>query len=127
MQRRKQKVPWGRRTKKATEALALLLRTNMTKAEALFWRHLKVRQKSWKHQFLPQQIVIGYIPDFYCEALKLAVEIDGRVHDRRDVKRNDVLRTRRLNKVGVTVLRFRNRDVFSEVHRLISMLERVCN
>jgi len=98
----------------------------MTKAEALFWRHLKVRQKAWKHQFRPQQIVIGYIPDFYCEELRLAVEIDGRVHERKDVKRNDALRTRRLNRAGVTVLRFKNRNVFSEVHHLLSLLEKVC-
>ena len=97
----------------------------MTRAEALFWHRLKKRQKTWEHQFLPQQVVYGYIPDFYCETLKLAVEIDGKVHDRKDVKRNDRLRTRRLNKQGVTIVRFRNADVFTRVERLISCLEEV--
>jgi very-short-patch-repair endonuclease len=97
----------------------------MTRAEALFWNRLKKRQKTWEHQFQPQQVVYGYIPDFYCETLKLAVEIDGKVHDRKDVKRNDRLRTRRLKKQGVTVIRFRNADVFTRAHRLIDLLEEV--
>jgi len=53
----------------------------------------------------------------------LAIEIDGRVHDRRDVKRNDSLRTRRLNRMGVTVIRFSNSEVFGAAHRIISMIE----
>lgn len=112
--------------KKATEAFAVVLRNHMTRAEMLFWKCLKVRQKNWKQRFLPQQVVYGYIPDFYCDTLKLAVEIDGDVHRKPDVKRNDRLRTRRLNNMGITIVRFKNKDVFSGVHRLISALEKVC-
>lgn len=105
------------------ESYATRLRNNMTRAEALFWKALKVRQKYWEYQFLPQKVVHGYIPDFYCEELLLAIEIDGRVHDRKDVKRNDSLRTRRLNRMGVTVIRFRNSEVFGAVHRILSLVE----
>ncbi len=126
MARLRRKVPRSpKRCKTSTANYALQLRNNMTRAEALFWNRLKKRQKTWEHQFLPQQVVYGYIPDFYCETLKLAVEIDGKVHDRKDVKRNDRLRTRRLKKQGVTVIRFRNADVFTRAHRLIDLLEEV--
>jgi very-short-patch-repair endonuclease len=64
-------------------------------------------------------------PDFYCPSLFLAVEIDGRIHDRKNVKRNDRIRTRRLNKHGVTVIRFKNSDVFSGVQKLLDILEEV--
>ena len=128
MARLRRKIPRNpKRCKTSTEAYALHLAKHMTRAEALFWSRLKKRQKIWEHQFLPQQVVQGYIPDFYCESLKLAVEIDGKVHDRKDVKRNDRLRTRRLKKVGVTVVRFRNADVFTHVHRLLDLLEDVCS
>lgn len=128
MARLRRKIPRSpKRCKVSTEAYALHLAKNMTRAEALFWSRLKKRQKIWEHQFLPQQVVIGYIPDFYCESLKLAIEIDGKVHDRKDVKRNDRLRTRRLKKAGVTVVRFRNADVFTRAHRLLDLLEEVCS
>jgi very-short-patch-repair endonuclease len=48
------------------------------------------------------------------------------VHDRKDVKRNDALRTKRLRSHGVTVIRFRNRQVFSNTYELLSLLEEVC-
>jgi len=126
MNRLKRKIPRKKkRCKAATEAYAVLLRKHMTKAEALFWKFLRKRQREWMHKFDPQVVVHGYIPDFYCPSLFLAVEIDGRIHDRKNVKRNDSLRTRRLNRYGVTVIRFRNSDVFSGVQRLLDILEEV--
>jgi len=128
MARLRRKVPRSpKRCKTSTEAYALHLAKHMTRAEALFWNRLKKRQKTWEYKFLPQQVVIGFIPDFYCEALKLAIEIDGKVHDRKDVKRNDKLRTKRLKNVGVTVVRFRNADVFSRVNCLLDLLATVCS
>lgn len=127
MSRLNRKIPTKRRRcKVATEEYALHLLNNMTRAEKFFWDRLRRRQRTWQHTFQPQQVVCGYIPDFYCDTLKLAIEIDGKVHDRSDVKRNDRLRTRRLKKQGVTVIRFRNSAVFSRPHRLIDLLEEVC-
>ena len=97
----------------------------MTRAEEMFWKYLKKRQRGWEHQFRPQVVVCGYVPDFYCDSLNLAVEIDGRVHDRKDVRRNDRIRTRRLNKQGVTVVRFKNSDVFGRLTYLLNLLEEV--
>lgn len=128
MARLRRKVPRSpKRCKTSTANYALQLRNNMTRAEALFWNRLKKRQKTWEHQFQPQQVVYGYIGDFVCESLHLIVEIDGKVHDRKDVKRRDALRTRRLKKWGYTVVRFRNSDVFSQINLVLSVLEEVAN
>lgn len=127
MSRFTRKLPRSRKkSNKATEAYATFLRKNMTRAEAYFWKYLKLRQKAWKHKFLPQQVVFGYIPDFYCEGLKLAVEIDGLIHKRKDIKRKDSLRTRRLRAQGVTVVRFSNAHVFTNVQSLMDLLEEIC-
>lgn len=121
------KIPKKRcRSKISVHVRAKILKARMTKAEKHFWERLRRRQREWTHQFKPQCVVHGYIPDFYCDTLKLAVEIDGRIHDRKDVKRNDALRTRRLRSHGVTVIRFRNRQVFSNTYTLLSVLEEVC-
>lgn len=112
------------RSPQQLEGYALLLRKNMTRAEARLWSVLRKKQRTWQHKFAPQVPVNGYIPDFYCESLKLAVEIDGKVHRRKDVKRNDKIRTRRLNKNGITVIRFRNDQVFSMLHVIMDILSR---
>ena len=128
MKRICRKTPRTRMAKKlnkygSIESCAARLRKHMTRAEKFLWKVLQVRQKGWSVKFKPQQVVFGYIPDFYCEPMMLAIEVDGRIHDRRDVKRNDSLRTRRLNRMGVTVIRFKNSDVFSAAHRIVSLLE----
>lgn len=122
--RTNRKVIAGRKERnKSIHEFALLLRNHMTRAEAVFWRHLKKWQKGWTHKFKPQVVIHGYVADFYSDTLKLAVEIDGRVHDRKDVKRRDRLRTRRLVRQGITVVRFKNYQVFSNVHQLMRLLE----
>jgi len=117
-----------RRTKlrKTVEEYADMLRSNMTKAEEFLWTRLKKEQRDWNHKFQPQVPVHGYIPDFYCETLQLAVEIDGKIHFRRNVKSNDRLRTQVLNRMGVTVIRFKNSDVFSTVSDILRILKEVC-
>ena len=123
--RKRQKRP-PKRKYKTVEQTALLLRDNMTKAEIYLWTRLRKKQRNWTHKFQPQVPVHGYIPDFYCDTLQLAVEIDGRIHLRADVRRNDRLRTRRLSRMGVTVIRFCNQFVFNNPDKILSILEEVC-
>jgi very-short-patch-repair endonuclease len=124
MKKRRKRPP--KRKYRTVEQTALLLRKHMTKAESYLWTRLRKRQRDWTHKFEPQVPVHGYIPDFYCEALQLAVEIDGRIHLRADVRRNDKIRTRRLNRMGVTVIRFNNQMVFNNPDKILDILEEVC-
>lgn len=50
-----------------------------------------------------------YVPDFYCEQSRLAVEIDGGQHAARETQ--DAIRTRWLEAHGCRVIRFWNNDV----------------
>jgi len=108
------------------DRFALLLRSNMTEAEKALWKAIQKAQRYWTHKFKPQQVVHGYIPDFYCDTLKLAVEVDGKIHRNKHVRRNDSIRTRRLNRKGVTVIRFLNSDVFNNLNTVITELEIAC-
>ena len=49
-----------------------------------------------------------FIVDFYCDELKLVIEIDGDVHDREEHAKRDAARDKRLSHLGYTVLRFFN-------------------
>jgi very-short-patch-repair endonuclease len=53
------------------------LRRDSTLPEALLWRHLRNRTTEG-HKFRRQQQLGPYIVDFYCAAVKLVIEIDGR-------------------------------------------------
>ena len=85
------------------------LRNGSTAAEALLWRALKGRQAGgWK--FRRQQGVGPYILDFYCPELHLCVELDGSSHDYR--YEHDCQRTEYLQRQGISVLRYRNEQVY---------------
>src|ERR1700693_4745791 len=60
--------------------LAKEMRRNMTPSERLLWSELRGSALKRLH-FRRRQIVAGFILDFYCVEEKLAIEVDGPVHD----------------------------------------------
>jgi very-short-patch-repair endonuclease len=59
--------------------------------------------------FRRQQVIDGYIADFYCHAAAVIVEVDGEVHVRQaeyDAGRDEILSLR-----GFRILRTKNEDV----------------
>ncbi len=85
---------------------ARYMRKNPTPAEAIVWRWLRDRRfGGWK--FRRQHPIGMYILDFYCEALHLAIELDGLGH----LPNKDWLRTLVLRKFRIKVIRLNNDDV----------------
>jgi very-short-patch-repair endonuclease len=81
------------------------LRRESTEHERRLWQLLRGRQMDGL-KFRRQHPLGGFVLDFYCEALRLCIELDGGQHaDRID---HDANRTAALEKLGVTVVRFWN-------------------
>jgi very-short-patch-repair endonuclease len=86
----------------------------MTDAENMLW--LKLRRKQLKgHQFYRQKIIGKYIVDFYCPKANLVIELDGGQHYSEDSQAKDRTRDDILGGMGITVLRFSDRDVFENI------------
>jgi len=94
----------------------------MTVAEVLLWNELK-QKKICSHDFDRQKPIDEYIVDFYCKDLMLAIEIDGITHDTPEVISNDEVRQARLEELGVTVLRFDDREVRRDIENVIREIE----
>ncbi len=62
-------------------------------------------------KFRRQQIVAGFIVDFYCASLRLVVELDGGTHDDPAHAERDALRTQALAMRAITVVRLPNDKV----------------
>ena len=93
------------------------LRRNQTPSEERLWHFIRKKQLKNK-QFLRQHPIIYdrsynnffcYIPDFYCQECKLAVELDGKIHLQQ--KERDSNRDAILEGMGITVLRFDNEEL----------------
>lgn len=72
-----------------------------------------------KMEFKPQFWVQGYWLDFKVGIRKLAVEIDGGYHFTPEQQQKDAERTKTLEKLGWTVLRFKNEDVAKNLSGVI--------
>jgi very-short-patch-repair endonuclease len=91
----------------------------MTPEEALLWSRLRGNRLRGLH-FRRQQLVHGFIADFYCHGAGVAVEVDGGIHDTQ--VEYDAARNVAFAAIGLLVLRFRNEEVTG---RLPDVLERV--
>jgi very-short-patch-repair endonuclease len=90
--------------------LARRFRREPTEAEATAWRILRNRRLMGL-KFRRQQIIAGFVVDFYCPSLRLVLEIDGGVHNDPIRGENDFARMEILQKLSVSVLRIPNHAV----------------
>jgi very-short-patch-repair endonuclease len=108
------------RNQKSTQtklSLAKSFRREMTMAERCFWNACRKHQIGGLH-FRRQQVIQGFIADFYCSKLKLVIEIDGGIHELQ--KDYDNLRDHIINQYGIKVLRFSNDEVINHMDKVIN-------
>jgi very-short-patch-repair endonuclease len=99
------------------------LRQNMTEAEKVLWQAIRANRLNGWH-FRRQQIIGGFIIDFYCHAAALAVEVDGDIHDGQKVM--DRERDELLRGYGVEVVRFSNDRVITQLPRVLQEIDTLC-
>lgn len=79
-------------------------RHNQTEAEDYLWQFLRGKQLDVR--FRRQHPIGNYIADFVCLRKNLIIEVDGEYHYHGDVPEDDEKRTRLLNEMGYSVIRF---------------------
>jgi len=84
------------------------LRHNSTLAEVLLWQQLRNKQLMG-FDFDRQKPIDNYIIDFFCDELKLAIEIDGASHINNDEK--DLKRQNKIEQFSIRFLRFTDLEV----------------
>lgn len=88
------------------------LRSRSTDAETRLWSLLRDRRLvRWK--FRRQVAIGGYIVDFYCVKARLVIELDGGQHGTPEGEVYDKERTRKLEAIGLRVIRFWDNDVLA--------------
>src|SRR5262245_43579132 len=98
------------------EERARAMRFAPTRAEEWLWRRLSGSKTGFAFR---RQLVIGeWIVDFACTKARLAVEVDGPCHEERT--RPDAARDRALARLGWTVLRIADHEVFEDLDGVVS-------
>ncbi|RDC53190.1 endonuclease domain-containing protein [Acinetobacter sp. RIT592] len=109
------------------------MRHTATDSEHLMWQILRAK-RFMNLKFRRQHVIKPYIVDFYCHEIGLVVELDGSQHGTDDAIEYDAERTKFLEALGLTVVRYWNHDVVGSrmdmVGRMDVVLEdlwRICS
>jgi very-short-patch-repair endonuclease len=100
------------RAPSSTIAAARRLRRNLSAPEAMLWSRLRTRTPG-SPSFRRQHPIGPYVLDFFCATARLAVEIDGAVHDVEDRPQRDQRRDAWLGAQGVTTMRIAAAEVLA--------------
>ena len=97
------------------------LRSTLTPAEATLWKSLKAGQLAGR-KFRRQHSVGAYVLDFYCPEERIAIELDGAGHYTASGNLHDAARTAYLNTLGIEVLRFENKLIWSALESVLQTI-----
>lgn len=116
------KVPRAKRIRNIRRARKL--RAEMSLPEVLLWQEL--RRKAGDVRVRRQHPVGRYILDFYVASIRLAIEIDGEVHDMGDRPERDIARDEWLRGQGIEVVRIPASEVLRDVNDVADSIVRYC-
>ena len=117
--------PWPMEAPILTRQRARELRRRLTLPEVVLWTALRGRRLAGL-RFRRQHPIGPYILDFYCDEIRLAIEVDGQGHEHPDQLAHDRRRTAWLDAQGISVARFAARDVLGEIDPVLADIRRRC-
>jgi very-short-patch-repair endonuclease len=108
-----------------TVKLARKLRSEMTLPEGKLW--IELRRRPGGYKFRRQHPAGQFVLDFYCAAVRLAIEVDGQAHDGavavvRDSRRSAWLRAR-----GIATTRIPASHVLQNIEAVVMRLVEICD
>lgn len=113
--------PWRLRYRRMLESDGVAVRDRRpTKSELMLWEALRGEAVEW---FAEVPTKYGYTLDFYCPAVRLAVEVDGASHWGRVGAEHDEKRDATHERMGIRTKRFSAREVENEVGWVVAEIE----
>jgi very-short-patch-repair endonuclease len=109
-----------------TNARAKRLRADVTKSEALLWKHLRQFNRDGA-TFRRQAAMGGFVFDFANFSARLLIELDGGVHNTPDVMLLDERKSAWADAQGFRLLRISNDDVWTRPDAMIDRIRSVLN
>ena len=122
--KRPERIVRGQRVVREKLARAKELRCEMTPQEARLWERVRNNGLAGLH-FRRQQVVDGFILDFYCHRAAVVVELDGPIHLQQAVQ--DEERSRWLQARGLHVIRIANDEVEADIEKVLALIAATCH
>ena len=117
-ERKPHRIVRGQAIRRNKAEFARELRRETSPVERKLWLRLRANQMQDFH-FRRQQVIGGYIADFYCHSAALAIEADGMTHDNPayDARRDSFFASQ-----GINVMRFTNEQIVSQIDDVLQVI-----
>ena len=86
------------------------------------WQFIRNRQRC-QAKFRRQHRLGPYVLDFFCPEASLVVECDGLPHFTQEGFEKDRIRTQRLNRQGIEVIRFTSHEIEIDTQRVLFAID----
>ncbi len=97
------------------------LRREMTPQERKLWYCFL---RKYPVKIYKQRIIDSFIADFYCASARIVIEVDGSQHYTEEGQAYDAERTKCLEKYGLKVIRFSNREIDREFQNVCAEIDK---
>jgi very-short-patch-repair endonuclease len=108
--------------KEKKKIFARRLRKEQTKTEKMVWELIRNR-KIMGLKFRRQQVIEGFVVDFYCNDLRLGIEIDGGIHSKQ--QDYDRLRQEILESESIRIIRITNEEIEADNKLIIKKIKQL--
>ncbi len=100
---------------------AKALKNRLTDAERLLWE--QINEKKLGVKFRRQHPISFFIADFYCHEKKLIIELDGSIHNVKEVLENDLQRQAAIEAFEIKVIRFKNEEIYKNLNKVLEKIK----
>jgi crossover junction endodeoxyribonuclease RuvC len=91
-----------------------------SRAEAILWDELQRNEFGVK--FSHRENIEGFVMDFYCEEIALAIEVDD--GEQKRSYKFDQLRDKLMRENGIRTLRFSDSDILDNLDRVLGIIRK---
>ena len=105
--------------KEIKKIFARNLRKEQTESEKKLWELIRNR-KFFGLKFRRQHVVEGFVVDFYCNEIRLGIEVDGGIHLKR--KDYDRLRLEIIESKDIVIIRITNKELRNNKNDVFEIL-----
>jgi len=97
-------------------------RKEPTKAEEILWQSLRDNRIGYKIR--RQHPIETFIADFICIPKRVVIEVDGGIHDNEEQREFDIFRTKQIEAMGYSVIRFNNEEVINQTELVTQKIKK---
>ena len=98
------------------------LRKEATNAEKILWEKLRGR-KFLSLKFKRQYSIAQFVVDFYCPEKRIAIELNGNIHNTEEVRNHDENRDGFIKVFKIKIIRIKNEKVIDDIDDVLEYIK----